>query len=105
MDEKQYFYPLDPGASMFNGKSALKVSAYMQAVEPHPENIGMDEAKLMAAYQAAWVLIAMTTEPRRATRPGDRLTLRRLETETDTNVTVALPEMIRPAFAARLRFD
>ena len=50
MDEKQFSYPLELGVSMFSGRHALKVSAYqelyMQAVEPHLKNIGMDEAKL-----------------------------------------------------------
>lgn len=77
MDEREYFYPLELGVSMFSGRRALKVSAYqelyMQAVEPHLKNIGMDEAKLMAELDVAWVLIALTVEPKRAIRPGDRL--------------------------------
>ena len=51
MDETQFSYPLELGVSMFSGRHALKVNAYqelyMQAVEPHLKNIGMDEAKLM----------------------------------------------------------
>ena len=77
MEEKQYSYPLELGVSMFSGRHALKVSAYqelyMQAVEPHLLNIGMDEAKLMAELDVAWVLIALTMEPKRPIRPGDRL--------------------------------
>ena len=77
MEERQFRYPLELGVSMFNGLGALKPSAYqelyMQAVEPHLKNIGMDEAKLMREYDLAWVLIAMTVEPRRAIRAGDAL--------------------------------
>lgn len=77
MDERQFSYPLELGVSMFSGRRALKVSAYqelyMQAVEPHLMNIGMDEAKLMAEYDVAWVLIALTVEPKRPIRPGDKL--------------------------------
>ena len=77
MDEKQFSYPLELGVSMFSGRHALKVNAYqelyMQAVEPHLMNIGMDEAKLMAELDVAWVLIALTMEPKRPIRPGDRL--------------------------------
>ena len=77
MDEKQYSYPLELGVSMFSGRHALKVSAYqelyMQAVEPHLLNIGMDEARLMAELDVAWVLIALTMEPKRPIRPGDQL--------------------------------
>ena len=40
------------------------------------------------------------------TRPGDMLTLHRAAAEEgETTVTVTLPEMTRPAFAARLRFE
>ena len=77
MEEREFSYPLELGVSMFNGLGALKISAYqelyMQAVEPHLKNIGMDEALLMREYSAAWVLIAMTAEPRRAIRPGETL--------------------------------
>lgn len=77
MNEKDYSYPLELGVAMFNGQNALKVSAYqelyMQAVEPHLKNIGMDEAKLMKELGVAWVLIAMTAEPKRAIRPGETL--------------------------------
>ena len=77
MDEKQFSYPLKLGVSMFSGRHALKVSAYqelyMQAVEPHLQNIGMDEAKLMETLGVAWVIIALTMEPKRPIRPGDRL--------------------------------
>ena len=77
MDEKQFSYPLELGVSMFSGRHALKVNAYqelyMQAVEPHLMNIGMDEARLMAELDVAWVLIALTMEPKRPIRPGDRL--------------------------------
>ena len=77
MDEKQFSYPLELGVSMFSGRHALKVNAYqelyMQAVEPHLMNIGMDEAKLMEELSVAWVLIALTVEPKRPIRPGDRL--------------------------------
>ena len=77
MDEKQFSYPLELGVSMFSGRHALKVNAYqelyMQAVEPHLMNIGMDEAKLMAELEVAWVLIALTMEPKRPIRPSDRL--------------------------------
>ena len=77
MDEKQYSYPLELGVAMFGGHGALKVSAYqelyMQAVEPHLKNIGMDEAKLMREMEVAWVLIAMTAEPLRTIHPDDAL--------------------------------
>ena len=77
MVEKQFSYPLELGVSMFSGRHALKVSAYqelyMQAVEPHLQNIGMDEAKLMETLGVAWVIIALTMEPKRPIRPGDRL--------------------------------
>ena len=38
------------------------------------------------------------------TKPGDALTLHRVDEGEDTTVTVTLPEQIRPAFAAKLRF-
>ena len=77
MDEKQFSYPLELGVSMFSGRHALKVNAYqelyMQAVEPHLMNIGMDEAKLMDELGVAWVIIALTMEPKRPIRPGNKL--------------------------------
>ena len=77
MEEKQFVYPLEPGMAMFNGFGALKPfgyqALYMQAVEPHLKNIGMDEATVMERWQVAWVLIAMTVEPLRPIRPGDTL--------------------------------
>ena len=77
MNEKDYSYPLELGVAMFNGRGALKVSAYqelyMQAVEPHLKNIGMDEARLMREMDVAWVLIAMTVEPKRPIRAGETL--------------------------------
>ena len=77
MEEKQYSYPLELGVAMFNGRGALKVSAYqelyMQAVEPHLKNIDMDEARLMRELDVAWVLIAMTAEPLRPIRQGGTL--------------------------------
>ena len=38
------------------------------------------------------------------TKPGDTLTLHRVDEGADTTVTVTLPEQTRPAFAAKLRF-
>lgn len=77
MEEKQFVYPLDLGMAMFNGRGALKPfgyqALYMQMVEPHLKNIGMDEATVMDRFQVAWVLIAMTAEPLRPIRPGDTL--------------------------------
>ena len=80
MDEKQFSYPLKSGIAMFNEHGFLKPSGYqelyMQGVEPHLKNIEMDEPRLIREFGAAWVLIAMTVEPRRPIRPDDSLTMR-----------------------------